>query len=110
VSATALLDDLTRQGFALAREGDGLRVRPASRLTADLRRAIAANRDKLLRLLAGDGPAAEQRCPNCGGALDTKARCWKCCERLCSQCGRATGSAFIELCLSCGRPDAPRAD
>jgi hypothetical protein len=46
-------------------------------------------------------PAEGRRCPGCGGPLDRKARCWKCCDRVCSQCGRATGSAFIELCLRC---------
>jgi hypothetical protein len=46
-------------------------------------------------------PPSGRRCPACGGPLDAKARCWKCCERLCSQCGRPTGSAFLQLCLSC---------
>jgi hypothetical protein len=100
MTPAALLDDLTRQGFVLAREGAGIRVSPASRLTPELRTAIRANRADLLRLLAGRGPAAEGRCPSCGGPLDPKARCWKCCERLCG-CGRATGSAFLSTCLLC---------
>jgi hypothetical protein len=40
-------------------------------------------------------------CPECRGSLDQKARCWKCCERLCGRCGRATGSAFLQHCLVC---------
>ena len=31
-----------------------------------------------------------------------KSRCWGCCYRTCTRCGRDSGSAFIELCVSCG--------
>jgi hypothetical protein len=61
VTAAELLADLARQGFSLTPEGSGIRVRPASRLSADLRQAIVANRVGLLDLLAkGQAPAAAE--------------------------------------------------
>jgi hypothetical protein len=51
VTATDLLDDLARQGFCLTPEGDGIRVRPASRLTGELRQVIRAHKAALLALL-----------------------------------------------------------
>jgi hypothetical protein len=53
MTATELLDDLACRGFTLAREGDGIRLTPATRLTVDLRQAIAAHKPALLALLAG---------------------------------------------------------
>jgi hypothetical protein len=53
MTAVELLDDLTRRGFSMAREGDGIRVTPASRLTADVRQEVRAHRAELLALLAG---------------------------------------------------------
>jgi hypothetical protein len=53
VTAAELLADLTRQGFTLARAGEGIRVTPTSRLTAEQRRAIVAHKPALLALLAG---------------------------------------------------------
>src|SRR5262249_10623714 len=59
VSAANLLDDLARQGFTLAREGYGIRVTPASRLTEELPQTIRAHKPALLALLAeGQRPAA----------------------------------------------------
>jgi hypothetical protein len=52
VTAAELLADLTCQGFSLTPEGTGIRIRPASRLSAGLRQAIVANRSGLLDLLA----------------------------------------------------------
>src|SRR5207237_7520174 len=40
-------------------------------------------------------------CPNCERPLTPKLICWVCCDRLCTACGQATGSAFIELCWPC---------
>lgn len=57
MTAAELLSGLTHQGFVLAREADGIRVRPASRLSADLRQAIIANRAELLELLHVAGPS-----------------------------------------------------
>lgn len=53
----ALLIDLEGQGFSLKASGGKLIVSPASRLTADQREAIAANRDALLALVAVPEPA-----------------------------------------------------
>src|SRR5262249_47255594 len=40
-------------------------------------------------------------CPDCQEPLAAKFICWTCCDRLCSTCGRPTGSAFIEVCWQC---------
>jgi superfamily I DNA/RNA helicase len=48
-------------------------------------------------------PAESLPCPTCRRQPDEKRRCWKCCDRACSRCGRQTGSAFIELCFQCSR-------
>jgi hypothetical protein len=55
VTAAELLADLTRQGFVLTPEGNSIRVRPASRLPAALRQAIAVSKLGLLELLRADG-------------------------------------------------------
>jgi hypothetical protein len=52
VTAAELLADLTREGFSLVPEGDGIRVTPVSRLTPTARQAIAAHKPALLALLA----------------------------------------------------------
>jgi hypothetical protein len=51
VKAADLLEDLSRRGFTLAPEADGVRVTPASGLSADLRQAIQAHKPALLALL-----------------------------------------------------------
>jgi hypothetical protein len=63
VSAAELLVELNRQGFILTVEGDGIRVTPAGRLTAELRQAILGHKPALLALLAtrqGPAPAWDQ--------------------------------------------------
>jgi hypothetical protein len=52
MTAAELLADLTRQGFNLAPEGDGIGVRPARRLTEQQQEAIRAHKPALLTLLA----------------------------------------------------------
>lgn len=44
-------------------------------------------------------------CPNCRRPTDAKSRCWKCHERRCERCGLATGSAFIRMCIACGKAE-----
>jgi hypothetical protein len=56
MTAPELLADLARQGFTLTREGDGIRVLPASRLTEADRRAIREHKPELLALLAAGRP------------------------------------------------------
>ena len=51
MKAAELLKTLTEQGFKLAVEHSGIRVRPASLLPCYLREAIAGNRAELLELL-----------------------------------------------------------
>ncbi len=40
-------------------------------------------------------------CADCGRSVDSAGRCWRCCNRPCVQCGKMTGTAFIEICLIC---------
>jgi hypothetical protein len=51
MTASEMLADLNRCGFDLSAEGDGIRVTPASRLTAEQRALIRSNRAELLSLL-----------------------------------------------------------
>ena len=81
-------------GASLLWEAD---ANPPAELLADL----AANKADVLALIRG--PFGN--CDQCGRPLDGKRCCWRCCDRLCSACGRATGSAFIELCWTCGVHD-----
>jgi hypothetical protein len=57
MTAADLLADLTRQGFSLSAEGGGIRVTPASHLTAEQRKAIQAHKPALLALLPRTAPA-----------------------------------------------------
>jgi hypothetical protein len=45
--------------------------------------------------------SGQPTCPSCRRPLDRKQRCWKCCDRLCADCGGRTGSAFIMYCVVC---------
>lgn len=65
---------------------------------ADLLADLAANKAAVMALVRG--PFGN--CDSCGRALDGERRCWRCCDRPCVDCGRATGSAFIARCLPCG--------
>jgi site-specific DNA-methyltransferase (adenine-specific) len=56
MTAPELLADLARQGFTLTPEGDGIRVRPASRLPEELRQAVRLHKAELLALLAAGRP------------------------------------------------------
>jgi hypothetical protein len=53
MSAAELLINLTSQGFTLAADGYGIRIRPASRLSPEVRQAIVANRAELLTAPGG---------------------------------------------------------
>jgi hypothetical protein len=58
MDALMLLQELTRQGFILAAEGDAIRVSPPSRLTDPFRQAIIAWKAELLELLRAERPVA----------------------------------------------------
>lgn len=99
MNAAAIYRKLQARGVELFLEDGRLRYRcPQGALTPELRDQAKAHRGELIAMLRG----AAVPCPTCHGPTDTKARCWGCCERVCSQCGRPTGTAFIELCMSCG--------
>jgi hypothetical protein len=53
MTATELLADLTRRGFTLTAEEGSVRVRPASRMTPQLRRLIRCHKAELVSLLRG---------------------------------------------------------
>jgi hypothetical protein len=103
MNAADLLADLSCRGFTLAAEEHGIRIRPASHLSPEVRHVIVANRAELLKLLKGGlHPGSKTlSCLRCGRLLDSKRRCWRCCDRIC-RCGGLSGSAFIELCVACG--------
>jgi hypothetical protein len=67
---------------------------PPTDLIADLSRHKAEVL-ALVRSLHGN-------CDECGRALDEKKCCWPCHNRVCVDCGRWTGSAFIQRCFPCG--------
>lgn len=57
MGARDLLADLNGAGLTVTAEGDRLVIRPASKLTDDMRAALRAAKPALLRLLAGGAPA-----------------------------------------------------
>src|SRR5947209_1574919 len=96
--AVVLLADLRSRGVQLETDGSRLRWRPAALVTATEAEQIKSHKGEIIASLVGS--AVVVRCPSCRHPLDSKRRCWQCCNRLCA-CGRQTGSAFIELCLLC---------
>jgi hypothetical protein len=67
VSTAELLADLRRQGFDLCAVEGGIRVQPASRLTAELRGQILERKAELLALLRGwVSPATAERVATAG--------------------------------------------
>src|SRR6516164_1818527 len=117
MTAEELLQEINCLGFKIKAEGGVLMVSPAGRLPTATRMAIHPRREQLLRLLESSGdedgvrmaghprPSPPGRCPHCNRDLDSKRRCWPCCDRLCSACGRLTGTAFVELCIVCGQAE-----
>jgi hypothetical protein len=123
VGISDLVAEAQRAGLSLRVDGGRLVIRGPKRFADVAQRLLERKADVLAALQAWGKtsspcspssppppPAEGRRCPDCGGRLDQKARCWTCCERLCSQCGKATGSAFIELCLHCGRSEGAEPD
>jgi hypothetical protein len=96
--AAELLSELRYQGFTISPKGDAVRVSPATRLTPELRERIRRHKPGLLALIRGP----HGNCDHCGRPLDDKRRCWRCCDRVCVDCGGWTGSAFIQRCVTCG--------
>src|SRR5881396_1279336 len=68
MDATELLTCLVSQGFNLVPlPGDKLEVRPASKLTDDLRQALRQHKAELLALLTQQ--PTPWTCPHCGGQV-----------------------------------------
>jgi hypothetical protein len=96
----ALLADLRSRGIEVQTDGTRLRWRPAFMVTVPLAEQIQSHRGGLIELLTG--PNSLRRCPACRRPLDSKQRCPRCFDRLCADCGRLTGSYFIQRCVICG--------
>jgi hypothetical protein len=101
-TAKALLADLRSRGIELQTDGTRLRWRPAFLVTAPQAEQILLHRAELIDLLATGRVDDDQCCPTCRWPLDSARRCRKCCDRLCTDCGRLTGSYFILRCVICG--------
>jgi hypothetical protein len=63
--------------------------------------------NKRLPSVAPPLPDLARKCPTCAGPLSADKVCWHCCDRPCRQCGRLTGSAFIDICWPCWFQDEP---
>ena len=63
MGARDLLADLAAAGMSICAEGDRLVIRPASKLTDDLRAALRAAKPELMALLSGGGCAAAAHPP-----------------------------------------------
>lgn len=76
MGARDLLDDLARIGLTVTAESGRLIVRPASKLTDDLRAALRATKPELLSMLAPDvrGPAGTEYRDVIRGESDEKFR------------------------------------
>jgi hypothetical protein len=104
VTAPQLLADLHARGEVLETDGWRIRWRPAAAVGPELAVVIQASKALLIPLLSPEW------CGGCGGRVDARRRCWKCCDRPCEVCGRSTGSAFIRTCSArCADtiPDGP---
>jgi hypothetical protein len=97
VDAAAVLAALHARGVTVMRVGGRLRVRPASRLTDELRAALRANKPALLARLTDQPAAFEVRsatpwqhggrpCPRCQQPTSIAAACWRCQGRWCQGC------------------------
>ena len=56
IVAQELLHALEEQGIAVRPDGEGLRIRPKSRLTPELREQLIANKPELIDLLRSEWP------------------------------------------------------
>src|SRR5262245_3414899 len=97
--AEGLLADLRSRGVELETDGKRLRWRPSELVTAPQAETIRFHQGAIVALLLATESVT--RCTSCRRPLDSKRRCWRCCDRACESCGRPTGSAFLALCLLC---------
>lgn len=65
MGARELLDDLARDGFSIAADGDRLLIRPASKLTDDRRNALRAAKPELVAILSGAANDPTRTCRSC---------------------------------------------
>jgi hypothetical protein len=78
MTATELLDDLTRQGFTLTPQGGSIRVRPASRLTEAQRQAVAGHKLTILALLTAPvAPSAPWNAVEAGRQVGAALAAWR---------------------------------
>jgi hypothetical protein len=89
--ADRLLAECRCRSVTVTAAGSRLHYRgPAGAIDPELLARLAAHKPDLLATLSR--PA----CAGCGCCLDAARRCWACCDRPCVDCGRPTGSAFIQ--------------
>jgi hypothetical protein len=100
IAAVALLADLNSRGIELETDGKRLRWRPAFLVSEELAKHIRTQRQELIQVLRD--PVYPEQCVICGWPMDSVRRCPKCFDRLCVDCGRNTGSYFVQRCLVCG--------
>jgi hypothetical protein len=98
MTAAELVGRCNALGVELGAAGDAIVWEAHFDPPDELLAALKANKAALLALVRGP----YRNCVQCGRALDEKRRCWRCCDRVCVECGRQTGSAFIQRCITCG--------
>lgn len=69
MGARELLDDLVRDGFNIVADGDRLVIRPASKLTDDLRQMLRAAKPELMAMLNGATNDPTRTCRACTNRL-----------------------------------------
>lgn len=69
MGARELLDDLVRDGFSVSADGDKLVIRPASKLTDDLRQMLRAAKPELMAMLNGATNDPTRTCRACTNRL-----------------------------------------
>src|SRR5262245_61308551 len=97
MTLTDLLTECHKRGVRLSATPTRLHWLSATGAVDDqLRRHLVEHKPDLIELLS-------TTCPTCHRQLtDQRRQCWQCFERLCADCGRATGSAFVSRCIACG--------
>ena len=93
-----LLNEARSAGLRVTAAGGQLKIR-GPRQAGAIAQQLIQNKDVVIEALVADG---SQTCRTCRRPLDDKGCCWPCRDRVCSDCGRQTGSPFIARCVACG--------
>lgn len=106
MDAARLLRRLRDAGFRVKANGESLKVAPASRLTASVRRRIRVSRDGLLDEVKEETPPESVRCVDCEIFLPLSGvRCPDCrdavAEATCASCGARIDGPDLSVCDLC---------